>query len=137
MSKFIGTLGTQPNFTGNTSFVIEDQLFKHRTGTRPLWDYACFGVSVTTSVGTGGPFSCYIVGDLAGITIPIAGITSIGSTTVLLLPIVNEVTVAAQAGTTQFAVKGIPTPRRVVFGNSAIVGRTCGAVVFGMLYSSD
>lgn len=119
--------------TGNTTYTFGSALFANKS-TTDLWDGAMFGVSVTTFNGVN--FSCYVVGTLGGITVPIAGISGIGSTTTALLPIVNELSVGVAAGTTQNAVVGIPTPTAVIFGNSGIVGKSYSAVVYGVLSRS-
>lgn len=133
MAKFQGVLGTQVAVTGATSITIDDRILQ--ASNRTLWDKGVFGLSVT-QVGTQN-FNVYIVGVLQGVTVPIAGISGIGSTTATLIPIVNQATLGVQAGTTQNAIVGIPTPRRIVFGNSALAGQTYSAVISAMLYSSD
>lgn len=119
--------------TGNTTYTIGGDLFRNMSRTN-MWDGAIFGVSVTTYNGT--TFSCYVVGNIGGIQVPIAGIGSIGSTTTSLLPIVNDLAIGTAAGTTQSAYEGVPTPTAVVFGNSTIVGKSYSAVVYATLYRS-
>ena len=132
MAQFQGILGTRTSTTGPSSLVIGNTVFN--TSNAAAWYSGCFGLSVTT-VGTQS-FSCYVVGEIAGITIPIAGLSAIGSTTATLLPLIHERIIGTQVGTTQSALSGIPTPRRIVFGNSALAGQTYGAVVSAILFVS-
>ena len=126
--------GFTGGITGNTTYTFGGDFVTSTAGIN-MWDGAVFGISVTTFNGVN--FSCYVVGNVAGITIPIAGWSGIGSTTTLLLPIVNEVAIGTVAGTTQysFAQTGIPIPTAVTFGNSAIVGKSYSAVVYAKLYN--
>ena len=99
---------------------------------RSMWDGAVFGVSVTTFNGVN--FSVYVVGNLGGVQVPIAGLSGVGSTLSTLLPILNERILGTATGTTQSTIMGIPTPTAVVFGNSAIVGKSYSAIVYATLY---
>lgn len=123
--------GFTGGITGNTTYTLNSNNFTKKSST-DMWDGALFGVSVTTFNGVN--FSCYILGSLGGVTVPIAGISGIGSTTSTILPIVNQYSVGSGVGTTQSSFVAIPTPVQVVFGNSAIVGGSYSAVVYGLLY---
>jgi hypothetical protein len=132
MAQFQGILGRQASTTGPQTVVIGNTIFN--TSNTAMWYAGCFGLSVTT-VGTMS-FSCYVVGEVGGIQVPIAGLSSIGSTTATLLPLIHERIIGTQVGTTQSALSGIPTPRSIVFGNSALAGQTYGAVVSAILFVS-
>jgi len=125
--------GYTGGITGAATYTISDIAEKGVARTA-LWEGAVFGISVTT-IGTQS-FSVYVVGDLGGIQVPIAGLSGIATTASTLLPIVNEVKVATVAGTTQYAVVGIPTPRSVIFGNSATPGQSYSAIVYATLYKA-
>ena len=131
MATFHGIIGTQVAVTGNTTLVIGNAILKKSNTT--FWERGCFGISVT-QMGT-EEFHVSIVGDIQGTDIPVAGLSGIVTTSSTLIPIVNERIVATVAGTTQFSVIGIALPRRIVFGNSAIVGQTYSAVISASLYS--
>lgn len=129
--KFQGVIGTQVAVTGATSIRIDDRIYQ--TANCNIWDYGVFAVSVT-QIGTQN-FNCYVVGDLAGVTVTIAGISGIATTTSTLMPVVSHATLGVATGVTQFAIMGVPMPRRIVFGNSATPGQTYSAVVSAMLWS--
>lgn len=137
MPSFQGVIGTQVAVTGATTLTIDDRIFQ-KSATRTMWDKGVFAISVTR-VGTGANFSCYVVGDLGGVTLPIAGISGIGTTTTTILPIVQErvIGTGAAGNSAQVAMIGIPMPRRIVFGNSALAGQTYAAVVSAILQSED
>ena len=132
MPNFQGVIGTQVAVTGATSITIDSRIFR-QSASRVIWDYGVFAISVT-QVGT-QQFNCYIVGDLQGVTVPIAGLSGIGSTTATLIPIINERVIGTALGTTQLnqMITGVPSPRRIVFGNSATPGQTYSAVVSAMM----
>lgn len=132
MSMFQGILGRQVSVTGATTIIIGNTVFQ--TSNVPIWYGGYFGLSVT-SIGTQA-FSVYITGDLGGITVPIAGISGVATTTSTLIPLLQERIIGTNVGTTQSAVYGIPTPRRIVFGNSSTPGQTYSAVVSAVLFVS-
>lgn len=136
MPKFQGVIGTQVAVTGATSIRIDDRLFRNISN-RAILDYAVFAISVT-QVGTQN-FNVHIVGDIAGVTLPIAGLSGIGTTTSTLVPIINERIIGTVLGTTQLnqMITGVPIPRRIVFGNSATPGQTYSAVVSAILQAID
>lgn len=123
--------GFTGGITGNTTYTLNSGIFTSKAN-GAMWDGGVFGVSVTTFNGVN--FSVHVVGDLNGLTVPIAGISGIGSTTTTLIPFINEIAIGTAAGTTQNVTVRIPTPKSIVFGNSAIVGKSYSAVVYGMLY---
>lgn len=137
MATFQGVIGTQGAVTGATTIVIDDRIFQ-KSASRTMWDKGVFAISVTR-VGTGANFSCYVVGNLSGVQIPIAGISGIGTTTTTILPLVQErvLGTGAAGNSAQVAMIGIPMPRQIVFGNSALAGQTYAAVVSAMLQSED
>ena len=122
--------GFTGGITGNTTNTL-NSLFTPISN-RSMWDGAQFGVSVTTFNGVN--FSVYVVGNLGGVQVPIAGLSGIGSTLAVMLPIVNERVIGTANGSTQSTFQGIPTPTAVVFGNSAIVGKSYSAIVYATLY---
>lgn len=132
MPQFSGVIGTQVAVTGATTITIDDRIW--RKSNTLLWDTAVFGISIT-QMGS-QQINVYIVGDLQGVTVPIAGLSGIGTTSATLIPVINERIIGTQAGTTQSAILGIPMPRRIVFGNSAIVGQTYSAVVSAALHAT-
>lgn len=133
MAFFQGALGSVGAVTGASTITIDDRIFKNSN--RPMWDKAVFALSTTSSMGSA--YNVFIVGNLGGVNIPIAGISSIGSTLGIIIPQVQHILVGTAAGTTQIAREGIPTPRQIIFGNSATPGLTYSAVVFAMLQSED
>ena len=134
MAQFSGILGTQTSVTGATTLTIDDRIWKQSNNN--MWDRAVFCVSVTT-IGTQA-FSCHVTGLFNGVVIPIAGLSGIGTTISTVMPVINQVTLGTNAGTTQSClVGGVPFPRRIVFGNSATPGQTYSAVVSCLLYSTQ
>lgn len=136
MATFQGVIGTQVNVTGATTIVIDDRIFR-KAASKVLWDKGAFAISVTR-IGTQA-FNCYIVGDLQGVNVPIAGISGIATTTSTVIPIIQEriIGTGAAGNSAQVAVIGVPMPRRIIFGNSATPGQTYSAVVSAMLQSED
>jgi len=114
---------------GNLTNTFSNSLFGPKANAA-MWDGAVFGASVTTY--NGATFHVYVVGDVGGVQIPIAGLI-IASTTSTTIPLVNERTIGVVSGSTTYTA-GIPTPTAVVFGNSGIVGKSYSAIVYGMLY---
>ena len=133
MPSWQGPLVTIGDLTGNSTITIDDRISK--ISSRPMWDKAVFALSTTKSLGSA--YNVFIVGNLGGVNIPIAGISSIGSTLGIIIPQVQHILVGTAAGTTQIAREGIPTPRQIIFGNSATPGLTYSAVVYAMLQSED
>lgn len=129
--------GNTGGITGATTVTVNRGLFYNVSNTQ-LWDSASFGISVTT-IGS-QTFSAYVQTSTAGgaIVYPIAGLSGIGTTAGLVLPVVNERSIGVQTGTTQSMVYGaVPTPFTVVFGNSATPGQSYSAVVYATLYKAD
>lgn len=139
MSKFQGTIatiarvgaGVTGGITGNTTVTFTSILPLESTTT--MWDGSCYGISVTT-IGSQA-FSCYVVGNLGSVQVPIAGLSGIATTASTILPLVNERIIGTANGTTQVSFQyGIPTPAQAVFGNSATPGQSYSAIVYAMQY---
>jgi hypothetical protein len=125
--------GNTGGILGNTTRTVGATLFSSLSNSS-MWDHGTFGLSVTT-IGTQA-FNAYVVfpGHLSTTNIPIAGWSGIATTTSILLPIVNEISIGVVAGTTQFSfIGGIPTPTAVIFGNSGTPGQSYSAVVYAEL----
>lgn len=133
-----GIIATVGPATGNTTITIGQSTFAS-VGNINLWDKAMFMVSFSQHPAAPG-IGIFLTTTIAGspsALIPIAGFTGIATTQCTALPITaytRAINGSLTAGITDGPLfVGIPLPKQIVVGRSAIVGATYAFTLYGML----